>query len=289
MRATPPYPQRVFMQQRPAKPRKQHADVLPDELLGPSMEPRLRSRGSLTPLNQHGAELGPSMEPRLRSRGSKSPAPNPSLDLLPSMEPRLRSRGSFWQWLTQGPGLLPSMEPRLRSGGSSGPAHRVAAYIILQWSRGCEAAEATACSRTNSAGHLQWSRGCEAAEASRHASPGCLVMFLQWSRGCEAAEACGGPLAAPCPARSFNGAAAAKPRKRASLARSGSLMPSMEPRKLVLAARARPRRSPFNGAAAAKPRKHFARPMRDLCPSPFKEPRPAKPRKLVVERPWMPK
>ena len=63
----------------------------------------------------------------------------------------------------------PSMEPRLRSRGSERAADYQSGYGSLQWSRGCEAAEAT----------------------------------LRWR-----------PLDETKPKATFNGAAAAKPRKR---------------------------------------------------------------------------
>ena len=64
------------------------------------------------------------------------------------------------------------MEPRLRSRGSLTVSFTITRRSGLQWSRGCEAAEATtgAVERTYQAG-LQWSRGCEAAEACAASSP----------------------------------------------------------------------------------------------------------------------
>ena len=130
------------------------------------------------------------------------------------------------------------MEPRLRSRGSRTSTPSAARNVCLQWSRGCEAAEARRIrDGSEHPFNLQWSRGCEAAEASRSSSP---------LPGC----------------RPFNGAAAAKPRK---LERLGGhferLHPSMEPRlrsrgsvQLPLMQRAHFLPS-FNGAAAAKPRK----------------------------------
>ena len=53
-----------------AKPRKLGGVLGADDGPVPSMEPRLRSRGSLHKRRRHREELTPSMEPRLRSRGS---------------------------------------------------------------------------------------------------------------------------------------------------------------------------------------------------------------------------
>ena len=109
--------------------------------------------------------------------------------------------------------LAPSMEPRLRSRGSDGDTATCTVKRNLQWSRGCEAAEASlggAARRRprsfngaaaakprklvgdasdNITGALQWSRGCEAAEADNQVRVLGYVGHLQWSRGCEAAEA----------------------------------------------------------------------------------------------------
>ena len=126
-----------------AKPRKRESARTLCPRLHPSMEPRLRSRGSgrkcairarhsafngaaaakprklVPPPRQVDPHLLPSMEPRLRSRGSLQAGLRHRCPTVPSMEPRLRSRGS-----TTGPGghpcaHSPSMEPRLRSRGSA--------------------------------------------------------------------------------------------------------------------------------------------------------------------------
>ena len=80
------------------------------------------------------------------------------------------------------------MEPRLRSRGSSSTVKVTSVSSCLQWSRGCEAAEARSMLATSvPLMLLQWSRGCEAAEAppivtlllSRNCNPLCehLTIF----------------------------------------------------------------------------------------------------------------
>ena len=266
------------------------------------------------------------MEPRLRSRGSASAVWRQVGFDLPSMEPRLRSRGSMHASQLKPIALGPSMEPRLRSRGSkaAGRDHGRQPVATLQWSRGCEAAEAwyspfyvEACPgepfngaaaakprkretmTSTSLPHqalLQWSRGCEAAEAPRWSQARGHPSSLQWSRGCEAAEArrsMGYHRSASAYSypsmeprlrsrgsatvaqtrwlrhSTFNGAAAAKPRKlEAAFLRSRQSRfahPSMEPRlrsRGSQPASARvPVSRPFNGAAAAKPRKPGGRPL----------------------------
>ena len=74
-----------------------------------------------------------------------------------------------------------------------GENHVFDRIISLQWSRGCEAAEASMShARRMADSFLQWSRGCEAAEATFPFALDAQVGNLQWSRGCEAAEARGG-------------------------------------------------------------------------------------------------
>ena len=144
----------------------------------------------------------------------------------------------------------PSMEPRLRSRGSRSPGRNVSLYAHLQWSRGCEAAEAPAASC--SAGSDSSFNG--AAEAEKLGVDPCQVVDLQWSRGCEAAEA--GAMARPTSASTpFNGAAAAKPRK--PMGRAAGCC----------------RTRSFNGAAAAKPRKLSHRHVSEHPHVPSMEPR----------------
>ena len=199
-----------------AKPRKRRRR---DDTLGrraPSMEPRLRSRGSPTSNLDPTIHNGPSMEPRLRSRGSPTLRVRVRL-VPPSMEPRLRSRGSVAtttiRLLSPVPafngaaaakprkpiavrparsGRAPSMEPRLRSRGSSSrarpvgsrrrsfngaaaakPRKLVAQVAIRGWRRG-PSMEPRLRSRGSARAGASWSIG---------------LAGLQWSRGCEAAEA----------------------------------------------------------------------------------------------------
>ena len=135
---------------------------------------------------------------------------------LPSMEPRLRSRGSFFGHDNSQDNYDPSMEPRLRSRGSLCPGDaRRQGDLRLQWSRGCEAAEALE-NRPDSIGSMAPSmeprlrsrgstlakppmgrtqlsfNGAAAAKPRKRygkAVPASRSNGLQWSRGCEAAEA----------------------------------------------------------------------------------------------------
>ena len=162
-----------------AKPRKRRfVDGSSDERWGrPSMEPRLRSRGSMklnvdgltdmSTFNGAAAAKPRKLDTRQAagvacvkllqwSRGCEAAeaamtivARQPRCAAIPSMEPRLRSRGSDAVYLAETPATT--------------------RYQGLQWSRGCEAAEAgffdIAITQRATCSTLQWSRGCEAAEA----------------------------------------------------------------------------------------------------------------------------
>ena len=203
---------------------------------------------------------------------------------LPSMEPRLRSRGSDWQ---------------MRYSVRRSTARR------LQWSRGCEAAEAwnmcrsptrssvssttfngaaAAKPRKRSTGvprslHGHSSFNGAAAAKPRKLSKGRLasVRFDELPSMEPPAKPAEAPLI-PCSgivgrAMAFNGAAAAKPRKHARRAghrRQRRSAPSMEPRLRSRGSCLMPvwqevtLRIPFNGAAAAKPRKLGRQSRRDV-------------------------
>ena len=130
------------------------------------MEPRLRSRGSVTAIALVGLAIylqwsrgceaaeasGWQRCARRRRSFNGAAAAKPRKRLgrvarllhdVPSMEPRLRSRGSHQDRVLRHPRRRPSMEPRLRSRGSPAPGDTSSTGVTLQWSRGCEAAEAT--------------------------------------------------------------------------------------------------------------------------------------------------
>ena len=220
-----------------AKPRKRTRQDAGHREQRPSMELRLRSRGSLKVVGLTSAPCVPSMEPRLRSRGSDphDERRQARMVAVPSMEPRLRSRGS-----------------RSRS-----VLFRLVRMPSLQWSRGCEAAEAPALRPSKYPGDDAAFNGAAAAKprkpvtravpprfeirpfngaaAAKPRKPGGAGDFLgffplQWSRGCEAAEA-RTRLTGQSNSTTFNGAAAAKPRKRAIESDlRPRVAPSMEPR-----------------------------------------------------------
>ena len=132
----------------------------------PSMEPRLRSRGS-RPWTHHNHELVTCLQ---WSRGCEAAEARYWLRYREASAPFNGAAAAKPRKLEPAAPVVkatpPSMEPRLRSRGSaSGPA-------VL-----------------SSPASLQWSRGCEAAEASEGGVDVELDTDLQWSRGCEAAEA----------------------------------------------------------------------------------------------------
>jgi len=180
---------------------------------GPSMGPRLASRGSeVVSLDDvvivalqwdrgsRAAEarrryrrflLGnPSMGPRLASRGSGGGADLLDLPLGPSMGPRLASRGSVTGSDIDSLPTFPSMGPRLASRGSSSDARPM--MRLDQPSMGPRLA----------------SRGSQAKNDLSD-----VWTFLQWDRGSRAAEACPARRNSLRPGIPFNGTAAREPRK----------------------------------------------------------------------------
>ena len=168
----------------------------------------------------------PSMEPRLRSRGSTGSV------LLGWVGFVLQwSRGSGEARRGPVPGRGPSMEPRLRSRGSLVIGTSPNTLTYLQWSRGCEAAEARGFGRgMNAPAFLQWSRGCEAAEAQIRGS-------RCWRRAAFNGAAAAKPRKQPGRRRRFDGIPPSmEPRLRSRGSLSPvvdldvRLRPSMEPR-----------------------------------------------------------
>ena len=155
----------------------------------------------------------PSMEPRLRSRGSLSGVTTSSFSIFlqwsrgcEAAEARLRAqcRRAF----------LPSMEPRLRSRGSLDVAQVFKPRVPLQWSRGCEAAEAPA--RSTPSAHCRAFNGAAAAKPRKLFDLDLVVEPGEPSME-PRLRSRGSPRAAPSAcsrAWTFNGAAAAKPRKQ---------------------------------------------------------------------------
>ena len=162
------------------------------------------------------------------------------------MEPRLRSRGSIESGLASRTAPFNGAAAAKPRKPSNQQSRRASSGEPLQWSRGCEAAEASGwpCRRP---GHRRSFNGAAAAKPRKHDGSWTRRGFLRT-----------GP---------FNGAAAAKPRKLGQRD-VGSLRwycrPSMEPR---LRSRGSGQDTDasdalesqvsvtFNGAAAAKPRK----------------------------------
>ena len=158
----------------------------------------------------------PSMEPRLRSRGSDGGRCRAEYHDPPSMEPRKQSRTPDGQH-----DRVPSMEPRLRSRGSPLVCRRPTARRTFNGAAAAKPRKLELRGRVACPSRLQWSRGCEAAEATWGNRMTDVVAHLQWSRGCEAAEARTGE-GRRRRMTTFNGAAAAKPRKPADRERLGA-------------------------------------------------------------------
>ena len=215
-----------------AKPRKRTRQDAGHREQRPSMELRLRSRGSLKVVGLTSAPCVPSMEPRLRSRGSDphDERRQARMVAVPSMEPRLRSRGSEVGGAARLVHAVPSMEPRLRSRGSLPAASSIPVYVRPSMeprlrSRGSR----SACVPPRANPPFN---GAAAAKPRKPGGAGDFLGFfpLQWSRGCEAAEA-RTRLTGQSNSTTFNGAAAAKPRKRAIESDlRPRVAPSMEPR-----------------------------------------------------------
>ena len=161
----PPPCESTFNGAAAAKPRKRGFVGDLDRAGLPSMEPRLRSRGSRMRSKPSGAvrclqwsrgceaaeacRTGEGCRRHGTFNGAAAAKPRKLVveqgslsGIRPSMEPRLRSRGSPDKAIASIPATRPSMEPRLRSRGSSVTTSIFSVGISLQWSRGCEAAEA---------------------------------------------------------------------------------------------------------------------------------------------------
>jgi len=178
------------------------------------------------------------------------------------------------------------MGPRLFSRGKVMNLASVTESKLLQWGRGCSAAERVGRRPLLPfLRKLQWGRGCSAAESSTHdvarvgtqrASMGPRLFSrgkvgyvgddrrtgpLQWGRGCSAAESAagavrnGGLVRASMGPRLFS---RGKSMPRDSARQTWTCFngaAAVQPRKAHRASRSSSTRSGFNGAAAVQPRK----------------------------------
>jgi len=92
---------------------------------------------------------------------------SPTCGAAASMGPRLFSRGKNIEATHRRGKRKASMGPRLFSRGKAGYSTRWMDSGLLQWGRGCSAAESDPSARSPAApSKLQWGRGCSAAEST---------------------------------------------------------------------------------------------------------------------------